>query len=144
MVTEKVLVVINGNGMKNKILYSAVVLDTKSRLKLFLLFNDLISSKGFKFFGHHMTIVFGKGLPKHLKDDLGKTVELRATKIGFSDMAIAVQVEGYESTNDIPHVTLAVNTEEGGTPAMSKDITKWVNLSSYINLKGIVNEVKSK
>ena len=46
---------------KDKVLYSAVVIDKESKDKLM---NALASKlpEGWKVFAHHMTIVFGKGL----------------------------------------------------------------------------------
>lgn len=84
-----------------------------------------------------MTIVFGKGVEN--KEDLGKEVTLRVTKAGLSDMAMAVQVEGYPSKNAIPHITLAVNPE-GGKPVMSNDITKWQDVKPFYII-GIVTEI---
>ena len=90
-----------------------------------------------------MTIVFAKGLPDDLKGDLGKSVSLRATDIGVSDMAVAVKVDGYSTANTIPHITLAANTAAGGKPFMSNKITNWKPLGSYVSLTGVVTEIKS-
>ena len=65
---------------------------------------------------------------------------LTVTELGLSDMAMAVKVEGYPSTNDVPHITVAINPN-GGTPVMSKDITKWQKMKSF-NIKGRVTEIK--
>jgi predicted kinase len=118
-----------------------VELDDASASKLFTALSHKIP-KGWKVFCHHMTINFGKGLGKDRMDDLGKRVNLMATDIGISDMAIAVKVSGYPSDNDIPHVTVAVNTEAGGKPVMSNQITNWKPLSPHINLSGEVTEKK--
>lgn len=128
---------------KPKVLYSAVVLDEASRIKLIGALGHKIPSD-WDTIAHHMTIVFGKGLPKDMKDDEGKMVHLMATEIGISDMAIAVKVSGYPSNNDIPHVTLGVNTPAGGKAVMSNDIKNWERLNSHINLSGIVTEIKAK
>ena len=140
LTVKKIMEASDGSNRK-KVLYSAVVLDEKSHDKLVTALSHFIP-EGWKTFAHHMTIVFAKGLPEDLKQDLGTNVNLRATEIGSSDMAIAVKVDGYPSTNDIPHITLAVNTAEGGKPFMSNKITKWTPLDSYINLVGTVTEVK--
>jgi predicted kinase len=131
------------NKQKNKILYSAVVLDEKSKDKLLTALGHHIP-EGWKTFANHMTIVFGKGLPDNLKDDLGSTISLRATRLGRSDMAMAVEVRGYESTNEIPHITIAVNVGEGGKPKDSNLIKNWRPFGSHINLTGVVTEVKPK
>jgi len=139
------------NINNGKVLYSAVVLDEKSHDELLAKFKDSIP-EGWKTFAHHMTIVFGKGLPEDLKGDLGKSVELTVTELGKSDKAMAVKVEGYppdkkafKSTNKIPHITLAVNTLEGGKPVMSNQITNWSPVENFkveeFKVTGTVTEV---
>jgi predicted kinase len=117
--------------------YTGVVLDEESKSKLLSAFGQYIPD-GWNKIAHHMTITFGKGLEN--KDELGKTVELTTQKIGVSDMAIAVEVDGYESKNKIPHITLAINPD-GGKPVMSNDITDW-KTTDKIKVFGIVTEVK--
>jgi predicted kinase len=119
----------------SNVLYSAVVLDKSSHNKLLERFS-LYIPEGWKTFAHHMTINMGE-----LKDktDIGKEVILTVTKVGKSDMAMAVQVEGYASKNAIPHVTLAVNPE-GGKPVMSNDITKWQDIKPFY-ITGFVTEI---
>lgn len=128
---------------KPKVLYAAVVLDEASRIKLVTALGHKVPND-WSVIAHHMTIVFGKGLPKELVDDKGKTVNIMATEIGISDMAIAVKVQGYKTTNDIPHITVAVNTPAGGKPFMSNKITNWEKMNSHINLSGVVTEIMSK
>lgn len=122
-------------------MFASVVLDDKSRTKLLQAVQHMIP-EGWDVIAHHMTINFGKGLPEDLKGDLGKTVQLRVTKVGISDMAMAVGVEGYHSDNEKPHITIAVNRSGGGKPVMSNNIQKWDNLENYVNLSGKVNEEK--
>lgn len=119
------------------VLYSAVVLDEKSKSLLLQNFRSIIP-EDWKIYVHHMTIAFGKGVQD--KSELGKTVTLRVTKLGISDMAIAVGVEGYPSKNAIPHITLAINPN-GGKPVMSNDITNWKDITP-IKIQGTVTEVK--
>ena len=132
-------------GLKNteKILYSAVVLDDKSKNELIKHFGPTNTWKGWKIFCHHMTIVFGKGIED--KNELGKEVELTVTELGASDMAIAVKVDGYPTTNTIPHITVAVNVAEGGKPFMSNKITNWesVDLGYPLKLYGTVTDIKA-
>jgi len=124
------------------ILYSAVVLDEKSRNKLIKTFKADIP-EGWEPIAHHMTIVFGKPVPQ--KEDIGKEVQLKVIKLGKSDMAVAVQVEGYPSNNKIPHITLAVNPD-GGKAVMSNDITDWIDCKGNKELfvTGIVTNIKKK
>ena len=128
--------IINNSTMK--IHYSAVVLDKASQDKL-LSFVGVPS--GWKAIAHHMTIIYGQGLPESIKADLGKNVELRVTHIGKSDKAIAVKVEGYFSKNFIPHVTVAVNVNEGGKPVDSNRIEDWAYVGDTLTLYGLVEEV---
>jgi len=125
---------------KEKVLYSAVVLDKKSKNKLLNYFDSKIPND-WKKIAHHMTIAFGKGLDYlNLEDDKNKIVDLIVTHLGISDMAIAVKVKGYKSTNKIPHITLAVNINEGGKPVMSNKITDWVRTTN-LTLTGKVTEI---
>jgi hypothetical protein len=55
-------------------------------------------------------------------------------------MAMAVGVEGYESKNAIPHITIAINPE-GGKPKDSNNITSWQDMESFM-VKGVVTEIK--
>jgi len=122
---------------QSDVLYSAVVLDEGSRAALLSRVKGVIPD-GWKVIAHHMTIVFGKPVPN--QEDLGKEVTLYVEAIGISDMAMAVRVEGYPSTNAIPHITIAINPD-GGKPVMSNDITKWQKIKNFA-IKGIVTEIK--
>lgn len=131
-------------------MYSAVVLDEKSQLKLDKLAEDikvngirvpiLVRDNGWKMYNHHMTINMGE-LPNYLKQYIGTKQKLEATHIGVSPMAVAVRVSGFESKNKIPHVTVAVNISSGGKPVMSNDIKDWRPLETPIKLVGEVKEV---
>jgi hypothetical protein len=122
-----------------RVIYSAVVLDDKSRSKLLAEFNDKIP-EDWKIIAHHMTIAFAQGVDAvDRADDINKNVDIKVIKLGISDKAIAVQVKGFPSTNKIPHITLAVNDKEGGKPVMSNNIKKWINVKNVV-LKGKVKE----
>jgi hypothetical protein len=127
----------NKKDKSDKVLYSAVVLDDKSQKELLSRFKDSIP-EGWKPFAHHMTIVFGKGLDD--KNLVGAEVTLMVKELGKSDKAMAVKVEGYPSANEIPHITLAVNTLEDGKPFMSNQITDWSPVENF-TVTGIVTEV---
>lgn len=126
--------------MGEKILYSAVVLDEASRLKLLTTLGGEIPTD-WKVIAHHTTICFGHGLPRDMKHDLGKTIQLTVTHIGSSDMAIAVVVSGIKTDNAIPHITLAVNDKAGGKPKDSNDIKEWEAIRQ-IKLTGVISEIK--
>ena len=55
-------------------------------------------------------------------------------------MAMAVRVEGYQSNNAIPHITIAINPD-GGKPVMSNNITDWDKIKPF-NITGVVTEIK--
>jgi predicted kinase len=122
---------------ESDVLYSAVVLDNGSRNSLLSRVEDVIP-QDWKVIAHHMTIVFGKPVPN--QQDLGKQVNLRVTEIGLSDMAMAVRVDGYPSTKEIPHITIAINPD-GGKPVMSNQITNWGQIKPF-SIMGVVTEIK--
>lgn len=136
MTVEKVL---NSKDMytQNNILYSAVVLDNESKQIILNTKYPIEIPSDWKIFAHHMTIAFGKSVPN--KEDLGKTVVLTATHIGKSEKAMALRVTGYESTNKVPHITIAVSPD--GKPVMSNDITNWVKIKEF-KINGIVTNIE--
>lgn len=121
------------------VLYSCVLLDKASHNKLLQPDNyNIEPPDGWVIFAHHMTIAFGKGVKD--KSELGKKVTLRVFKVGISDMAMAVQVDGYPSDNKTPHVTIAVNKKDGGKPKDSNDITKWQSIKPFY-ITGVVADI---
>ena len=121
---------------QSDVLYSCVLLNNQSKSTLLSMVGNKIP-EGWKVFAHHMTINMGE-----LKDktDLGKEVTLTVEALGLSDMAMAVRVSGYETKNEIPHITVAVNPE-GGKPVMSNQISNWQPIKSFM-IKGVVTEIK--
>lgn len=122
-------------GKKDKVLYSAVVLDEKSHAELINRFSDIIPND-WKTYAHHMTIEFGKGVEN--ESDLNKKVELSGIELGVSDNAIAIKVIGYPSKNKIQHITIAV--APNATPKMSNEITDWKKISD-IKLTGVITNI---
>ena len=124
-------------------MYSAVVLDEKSHDKLANWATEkfwIIKSEGWEVVAHHMTIKMGE-LPSYPKDDLDSTQALEVTGYAYNDKVIAVRVSGYFTTNEVPHVTIAVNRSKGGKPVMSNKLTNWQPLVKPISLRGTVKEV---
>ena len=118
--------------------YTAAVLTASAQADLLATFQP---PEGWSTFAHHMTIIYGQGLPAHLEGDAGEKVQLVATHIGKSDKAIAIKVSGYWSNNKIPHVTIAVDTANGGKPVDSNKIENWKAIKP-LTLEGIVTEVQ--
>lgn len=133
-------------------MYSAVVLDEKSHLKLAAWADKnikvngvrlpiLVEQNGWQVYCHHMTIKMG-GLPEHLAQYLNSEQSLDVTHFGVSDKVVAVRVAGFPSMNKIPHITVAVNVREGGKPRMSNDITDWTPVDNGPTLNGIIQNVQ--
>lgn len=121
---------------QSDVLYSAVVLEKESQNVLFTNVGKMIP-EGWIRYGHHMTINMG---PLKDKTELGLEVMLAVEKIGFSDMAMAVKVNGFHTNNEIAHITVAINPN-GGKPVMSNYITDWRDIRMFV-LSGIVTEIK--
>ena len=126
-----------------KINYSAVVLDDSSRTKLIQLFNKMIP-EGWDVIAHHMTIKLGSldigsNAEKDMQD--GKEITLIANDYAFDDLVMAVGVEGYETKNEKPHITIAVNREAGGKPYLSNKLKDWKPLGFDLKLTGKIFEL---
>jgi hypothetical protein len=123
-----------------KIEYSAVVLTQDSQAKVVNKYGHLVP-EGWKIFAHHMTIVFGKGLPNEVKHQQGDTVTLKVNFIGLNKRVIAFKVDGFVSANENPHVTFAVNVTDGAKPFESNQIEEWVEVLPF-NIEGVVMEIE--
>jgi predicted kinase len=121
---------------KKKVLYSGVIIDEQSRQRLFKLYDYIIKPKGWTDVAHHMTIKLGEPVDE---SEVGKRVNLSVFKVGLSDKAMAVQVNGYPSNNKIPYITLAINPD-GGKPKDSNYIESWINIAPF-TVTGIVTNV---
>ena len=130
--------------MNQSISYSAVVLDEKSHQFLVQTFQPL-KLEGWTWFAHHMTICMGPITDESTKSAIGTTVTLTVNEVGYSDKVVAVSVNGFNSTNKKPHVTVLVNTAGGGKPVMSNNLTAdmWHDITNF-TLTGVVTEVPNK
>jgi hypothetical protein len=128
--------------MAANVAYSAVVLDEKSRQRLIERFKSLIP-EGYEIIAHHMTINMGEINPE-LEKFLGIPVRLSVNDFAMDDKVIAVGVNGFESQNAKPHITLAVNKSTGGRPIMSNNLTDWKKLKRPLLITGKVTEVVFK
>lgn len=100
--------------------------------------------KDWKIYCDHMTLVFNNGTKEAQEDadfyenwGLGQSVSLMITHIGYSDRAIALQVD-YKTANKISHITVA--TAPGAKPVESNDITYWIKVPVFY-VTGKVNRV---
>jgi len=132
-------------------MYSAIVLDEKSHLKLVDWANDnikvggvklpiLVQREGWEMVCHHMTIKF-PGTPEFVKPYLDSVQKLEVISVSVSDKVIAVRVVGFHSENKIPHITIAVNVKDGGKPVMSNQLKSWTSVVPVVKLTGIVKEI---
>jgi hypothetical protein len=126
---------------QEKIQYSAIVLDDRSRFKLFKKLQNVIPEDWEKI-GDHMTINIGE-IDEKFERYLGLPVKLNVDKIGIDDnvIAIAVNVSGLPPIDGKPHITVAINKKNGARPSMSKNIQKWENLKRPLYLVGKVQEI---
>jgi hypothetical protein len=125
-----------------RVLYSAVVLSEHFRKELLDKFQNIIP-EGWKPFAHHLTINLGP-LDEDLKVAEGLGVVLKITHIGKSDKAMALKCDTEISKNKVPHITLAVNVNEGGKPVDSNKIEVWEPLGEEIFVMGAITEVKAQ
>lgn len=130
---------------KDKTYYASVVLNDESANRLKGEFDNEVPSD-WKWFGHHMTIIFNKGNPNRppeLENAIGQEVDLLVTHIGKTDRAIAVRVEDHGlSFNDIPHITLGVNVGIGAKPVESNYIPdeNWKPVHNRLILTGVIED----
>lgn len=121
-------------------MYSALVLDDKSRSKLVKAFRDLIPPN-FEVIAHHMTITMGPLVGGPLAQLNGLEATATVTHFACDDKVCAVKVEtSVPSKNKIKHITLGVNREAGGKPVMSNNLTDWQEVSPVVLLGTIKEE----
>lgn len=123
-----------------KISYSAVVLDASSVTKIKNWIGEDFNGSEWELIAHHATICLGE-LPQHMKHRIGEVVTLTGFMFGSSDKAMAIEVEGIESKNKIPHITIAINRETGGKPVDSNKITNWKKIKMF-DVTGVITEVE--
>ena len=117
-----------------------MVLDKDARFRLVERYKRFIP-QNFEILAHHMTINMGEIDPEYVKY-LGMSVNLTVEEIAMDDKVVAVGVSGFYSKNPKPHITLAVNTFEGGKPKMSNNLTNWEKVKRPLTISGKVTEVK--
>lgn len=124
---------------KELISYSGVILDEKSKKRLIERLDKLIPND-WEIIAHHMTITLGE-LPNNLERYLGMKVNLFVESFAINDRVCAVGVSGFESKNQQPHITIAVNRKLGATPKESNNLDNWKNFKRPLRISGYVKEV---
>ena len=122
-----------------KVRYTCVLLDDKSRASLIKVFHQMIP-EGWDIVAHHMTINLGE-IDEKYQDLLGKDAKLTVTSYAIDDKVMAVGVKGHPTVNEIPHVTIAVNSKGGGKPYLSNKLRDWKPLNFPLELTGVVTEI---
>jgi hypothetical protein len=122
-------------------MYSALVLDDRSRFRLIEAFKDSIPAD-FDVVAHHMTITMGP-LVGPLNQLKGLEATATVTHFACDDKVCAVKVETeVPSKNKIKHITLGVNRNGGGKPKDSNNLTEWIPVrGNPIELVGLIQEV---
>jgi hypothetical protein len=88
-----------------------------------------------------MTINMGESQYPEL---IGREFELTVTDIARSDKVIAVGVETeLPSRNKKKHITIAINSSNGGKAKLSNELTDWKTITPF-KVSGTVQEVEFK
>jgi hypothetical protein len=118
--------------------FLAIVLSENSAFTAWqtALHHDLLFA-GWKEHCHHVTLALG--LPTNTAE-LGKWREVVLTHYGkIEGRVTAFKVSGADdSKNETPHLTIAVNSDEGAKPRESNDITEWFPLDNPVKVQGTV------
>ena len=124
------------------VLYSAVVIEDPAEEKKIKDFSEKYIPEGWSGPAHYHMTINGGPIPEslRLRGDLNKEVELTIGTIGISDKAIAFGTFGYYSKNDMPHITISFNKENGGLPADSKEIENWEPIEKF-KVTGVIREI---
>ena len=129
------------------ILYSAVILDESSRQRVLraVKLMGVEIPEDWEVIVDHVTIAFAQKIPAQftkMNQYLGGKLSFSAVSVGVDDKVIAVGVEGVESLNEKPHITVAIDRKAGARPVDSNKITNWMPLKRPLRLVGTVKEVE--
>lgn len=140
--------VIEMSGEKHKrISYTGVVLDNKSKSKLFDFLKDMQKTKkiiipdDWTFSADHITINMGPAIDPSI---LGQKVLMKVLTYGYDENVIAVGVNldiDIEFEKENPHITIAYNELNGARPVMSNKLTAWRPVPKAFTISGTVLEV---
>ena len=120
--------------MAKKWIYIGAFLDDFVKSNLLNKYKEYIP-EGWTLYGDHTTFAFNDGSPfaeavfNHYKDAVGVKINLVSVGLGISDRAVALELSqvGFECTNKIMHITLAV--APGAKPVESNNINEWEPLA---------------
>jgi hypothetical protein len=124
-----------------KVIYTAVFLTEESAEDLKAWAAALVGELLPKTFCHHMTIAFR---PKDGLGDLvvGQEVELKVVAVAHNDRGQAVEVVGFDSNNDVPHIT--ISCAEGVSPVYSNELLAARVAVEGPTLRGVVGYFDGK
>lgn len=112
--------------------YTAAILTHASGEKLFNTVKEKIP-KGWTVNCHHMTICLGEAVSE-VKSLMGKLVQLKVTGYGYSEehqvIAMLVETEIF-SKNEIKHITVALNKNEGAQAFNSNKIENFTVIQPF-------------
>lgn len=123
--------------------WCAIVLDKESEGRIKLMLSSKVPSDWDIKKEYHVTI--DPFEPLALDFFLLNTgISLTVTDFGKSDKVCAVKVKGcpIETNNAFPHITLAINTKNGGKAKDSNDIKEWKRLDHPFSVKGTLQNLK--
>jgi len=113
--------------------YTAIILDPTYSAELKRATTEFVP-EGWRVFCHHLTLNMGR-MDADLNDPElhGSECIIEIDAIGMNDKAVAVRASSFStengtalnSMNKVPHITVAVNTENGAKPKDSSTITMW-------------------
>lgn len=130
-----------------KVLYTAVVLNEESHKRLINFLRAVFSGiSDWEKIAHYMTVNLGPVKPEY-EHYLGEEFSMIVNEVGFDNKCIGVKVSTeLETNNNFPHITLAVNRQNGGKPKDTNNIEKWVYMEevgfSPFEVEGILKEIK--
>lgn len=135
------------NYLFNNLIYAGIFLNEDSRNLLKNIFKDFVINKfgdDVTFVCHHMTISHISKINDDIKqwciENHKKEFVLEIELIGYSDKACAVKINtDIPTTQNYPHITIAVNNNTNGKPVDSNYINTFIKLPKKIKVKGIVD-----
>ena len=124
---------------KRKAIYSAVFLTQDGEIDLLNWWtNDMQKNLLQKRFHHHMTIKFRPESDEVTSLDLGSEITLKIVGYADDENGQAVAVEGFASSNDIPHITISTSLET--SPVYSNELLSrsFVPIENGPEIKGTI------